>query len=89
MPVNSWMNVIAASGVVNNSLHVLLSRPGSPVGNGVVTYAWCDPTFSVIGTKVIDLSPLPVRMASKILQLGTETAIVFADGTVAAFPIPA
>jgi len=75
--------------VVNNSLHVLLSRPGSPVGNGVVTYAWCDPTFTVIGTKGIDLSPLPVRMASKILQLGTEAAIVFADGTVAAFPIPA
>jgi len=86
MPVyaSSDLLMVAASGMVGNSLHLLLL----PFTQGVATYAWCGPGFTVSGTLPISLSPLLPAMPTRILQLGTETALVFSDGTVAAFPIP-
>jgi hypothetical protein len=87
VPANGWVNLIAASGMVNNSLHLFLS----PFVKAMATHAWCDPTFTVRGIRAIDLSPYLVPhggLTRGILQLGTETAMVFRDGTVVAFPIP-
>jgi hypothetical protein len=83
VPTNTAVNLIAASGVVGGSLHLLIL----PFMKGVVTYGWCDPTFTVSGTTAIDVSLLPRAVSLGILQLGTEAALVFSDGSVVAFPI--
>jgi hypothetical protein len=82
---NATELLIAASGVVGDSLHMLLL----PFLNGVATYAWCDANFAVKGAMNIPLSQLPRAVSLGILQLGGEAAIVYSDGSAVAFPIPA
>jgi len=82
---NTAVDLIAASGVVGNSLHMLLS----PFVKGTAVYAWCDSTFTIAGAVSLNAAAFPKAAAIKILQLGAESAIIFSDGSVLAFPIPA
>lgn len=77
--------MIWASGIVRNSLHVLVS----PSANGAATYAWCDSKFAIAGSMPLRVTDFPKAVAIKILQLGDETGIVFSDGSVLAFSTPA
>jgi len=81
---NTAINLIAATGIVGKALHMLLL----PFKESLATYAWCNQDFSVAGSTTIDLTFVRAAAPIKILQLATETALVFSDGSVAAFPIP-
>jgi hypothetical protein len=83
-PLDVGLTLVWASGIVDHSLHVLLTPSKS-----VATYAWCDSAFKIVSTKEFDLRPyLKCGAPQRILQIGAETAIVFSGGTVVAFPIP-